>query len=215
MAATSIGGIVPNALLAARDTLAAKKAPREKTQAEQQLAAILDDLRSTRENAARNAARRKIEQIRIKLEALKLAAGSAAATGDARLARKVARDIRDAARDLGRALNAAGEKGASGVMLPAEKPPGEKLGGEKPTGVAPRAGVRPGDDLAALRGEAAELAKDLRKIMRRLRVTARHPHLERRDRAEMERMFAAAEREIAGLQAATAPRTGMAVDVRA
>lgn len=211
-------------MIAARDALARLSAPRKKTEAEQRLDEILRDLHSQRSQAAKEAARRKLEQIKAKLEALKLAAGSAAATGDARLARKVAKEIRDAARELGRALAEAGGSGSAGAAASAgvatakaDAAAGRETavpGAAKTAGEQIRSAAS-GDDLAALKGEAAGVLREFKKIMRKLRVTALHPHLDRKDRIEMDRMFAEADRELAALQAAAAPSPGMTVNITA
>lgn len=220
VAVTSTEGI-PAPLAAARDALARLSVPRKKTEAERKLDEILRDLHAQKGNAAKEAARRKLERIKARLEALKLAAGSAAATGDARLARRAAKEIRDAARDLSRALADAGGSNAGAVAASAGVAVAKAesaAGSDKGTDAAKAAGAQirgaaAGDDLATLKSEATGLVKELKKIMRKLRETALHPHLERRDRAEMEKMFAEADRELAGLLAAAAPTPGMAVDL--
>ncbi|MFN4309668.1 MAG: hypothetical protein ACK4FK_03665 [Ferrovibrio sp.] len=224
MVAEIAGNAVPRSLLATREALAGLKTPRVKTEAEQKLDEILHELKSSKGKAAQEAARRKLEQIKARLEALKLAAGSAAATGDARLARKVAKEIRDAARELGRALAAAG--GSSAASLSGAAAAGAasaasaaetKASGEKSLDAAKAAGAQvraaaTGDDLAGLKGETLGLLKELRKIMRKLRETGLHPGIPPKERAEMERMFAEAERELAGLRAvAASPAGGMAL----
>lgn len=204
------------AFLDARDALAALRKPRQKTDAEQKLDGILQNLKSKKSDAAREAARRKIEQLKARLQALKLAAGSAAATGDPKLARKVAQDIRDAVRQLSKAL---GEAGSSGGGVPVVATGGTPVVAESgKDGAADQAAAQikaatGGDDLASLKSEAAGLAKELKKIMRKLRETAFHPGLDKKDRVEMEKMFAEAEREISGLEAASAPGLGGALDV--
>lgn len=221
--------VMPKALLAAREALSALTQPRPRTDAEQRLDQILTDLKSSKSKAAKEAARRKLEQLKAKLEALKLAAGSAAATGDARLARRVAKEIRDAARELSRALAAAGE-GGGGMTLSAPVPAGggaslakaEGAGdatGEQADAAAKTAGAQikgstEGDDLAALKSEAQGLVKELKKIMRKLRETAMH-RLDPKERHEMDKMFREADRELAGLLAAAAPTPGMAVNISA
>lgn len=209
-------------MIAARDTLARLTAPRKKTEAEQTLDEILRNLHTQKSEAAKEAARRKLERIKAKLEALKLAAGSAAATGDARLARKVAKDIRDAARELSRALAEAGGSGgaAATVSAGAAAARAEAAAGIESAepDAAAQAGrqirsAASGDDLATLKSEAAGLVRDLRKILRKLHETALHPRLDRRDRVEMDRMVAEADRELAALQAAAAPSPGMAVNL--
>lgn len=209
---------IPAPLTAARDALAKLQTPRKKTEAERKLDEILRELHTQKSNAAKEAARRKLERVKARLEALKLAAGSAAATGDARLARRVAKEIRDAARELGRALADAG--GSAGAGAAAAKAEGSTKAGDTAAGAAKAAGEQirsaaAGDDLATLKGEAAGLAKELKKIMRKLRETALHPQLERKDRTEMEKMFAEADRELAGLLAAASPAPGMAVNISA
>lgn len=208
------------ALLEARDALEALRAPRQKTEAERKLDEVLQNLKTRKSEAAREVARRKIEQIKTKLNALKLAAGSAAATGDAKLARKVAKDIRDAARELGKALNEAG-----GGIAPVPTAGGEAVAkteqrdqaGKSASGQAGEQmkALAIGNDLASLKSDATGLLKELTKIMRKLRETAFHPGLDRKDHAEMEKMLAEAERELAGLQAAALPAAGGTVDLSA
>lgn len=211
------------AFLNARDALDALRQPRKKTEAENRLDQVLQNLKTKKSEAAKEAARRKIEQIKAKLNALRLAAGSAAATGDAKLARKVAKDIRDAARELGKALNEAGGGGAAPVtagapVAKAEQAAAQKEETEKAAGV--EAGVQikaltDGNDLASLKSEAAGLLKEMKKIMRKLRETAFHPGMDKKDRTEMEKMLAEAERELAALQAASLPTAGGALDISA
>jgi len=204
------------AFVDARDALAALRAPRKKTEAEQKLDEILQDLKSKKSDAAREAARRKIEQLKAKLEALKLAAGSAAATGDPKAARKVAKDIRDAARELSKALSEAGSSGSGTGAVPSVLIASVENAGSaqaKDQAGQQMKAIATGDDLASLKAEAAGLAKELKKIMRKLRETSLHSGMEKKDRAEMEKMFSEADRELSGLTAASAPGTGGAVDV--
>jgi hypothetical protein len=49
------------------------------------------------------------------------------------------------------------------------------------------------------------MLKELKKIMRKLRQTGLHPNIPSKDRIEMDKMFAEAERELAGLQVAAMP----------
>jgi hypothetical protein len=197
------------AFLEARDALVALRAPRQKTDAERKLDEILQNLKAEKTDAAREAARRKIAQLKARLQALKLAAGSAAATGDAKLARKVAKDIRDAARELGKALNEAG----SGTATPAIAGNTGSAADSEKAAAQQKQALAASNDLAALKGEAAELAKELKKIMRKLRETALHPGLNRKDRGEMDHTVSEAERALSGLQAAAAPGTGGMVDI--
>ncbi|MEK9968584.1 MAG: hypothetical protein VW600_05580 [Ferrovibrio sp.] len=226
ISARNTKGATNRAFLDARDALEALRAPRQKSEAERRLDDVLQNLKSSKSEAAKEAARRKIEQLKAKLQALKLAAGSAAATGDAKLARKVAKEIRDAARALGKALNEAGGGGAApaaatgvGSAEQAAQKNAQPDGKVEKT-AADRAGeqmkaLATGNDLANLKAEASALLKELKKIMRKLRETSFHPGLDKKDRTEMEKMFAEAERELSGLQAASQPAPGSAVDVSA
>lgn len=203
------------AFLDARDALAALRKPRQKTEAEQKLDEVLQNLKSKKSDAAKEAARRKMEQLKAKLQALKLAAGSAAATGDPKLARKVAQDIRDAVRQLSKAMSEAGAGSGSAPVAAAGSTP---VAADSEKSASDQAGqqmkaMASGDDLASLKSEAASLAKELKKIMRKLRETSLHPGLDKKDHIEMEKMFSEAEREISGLEAASAPGMGAAVDV--
>lgn len=208
-AARAETGVPIRALLDARDALEALRVPRQKTDAERKLDDILQNLKAEKTDAAREAARRKIAQIKAKLQALKLAAGSAAATGDAKLARKVAKDIRDAARELGKALNEAGSGNGMAPAIAGNTADSGKAATQQKQALAA------GNDLAALKGEAADLTQELKKIMRRLRQTGLHPGLNRKDRGEMDRMVGETERALSGLQAAAAPAMGGAVDITA
>ncbi|WP_300299596.1 hypothetical protein [Ferrovibrio sp.] len=198
----------PKALLAARDALTGQKTARPKTEAERKLDEILQQLQNSQGNAAREAARWKLDQAKIRLEGLKLAAGSAAAMGDARMAGRVARDIRDAARDISRALADAGG-GVTARIVP------QPLVDAAQAAAKQNKTSATGNDLATLQDDAAVLLKDFRKIMRRLRLTGMNPDIQTKERAEMGRLFAAADRELVGLRAAVTPRPGRAVDLSA
>lgn len=229
-AAAAARGTTVRGATAARDALATLSQPHRKTEAELKLDEILRDLKSSKSKAAQDAARQKLQRIKAKLDALKLAAGSAAATGDAKLARKVAKEISDAARDLSRALaEAGGAGGGAGAVIAAagnaasqveqaagggeatrSQPASAQPAGLQPTSAQPAA---PGDDLAGLKADAQAVLKELKKIMRKLRETGLHPGIAAQDRAEMEKMFAAADRELAGLAAVAAPSPGGAVNL--
>lgn len=207
---------VPKALIAARDALAAMKTPRRKTEAERKLDEILRDLSTRKNQAAQEAARRKLERIRVKLEALKLAAGSAAATGDARRARRVAKEIRDAARELGHALAVVkgGNTGliaSTGAAAAMKAEPAASSEAEVKSAAAQKPPQQ--SDLAMLKGEALGVLKALKKVMRKLRETGLHPGIAAKDRAEMEKTFREAERELTGSLAAAIPTAGEAVDL--
>ncbi|MBS4047826.1 MAG: hypothetical protein KG075_15885 [Alphaproteobacteria bacterium] len=197
-----------------RDALELLRQPRKRTDAERKLDEVLQNLKTRKSEAAQEAARRKLEQIKTKLNALKLAAGSAAATGDARLARKVAKEIRDAARELGKALSEAG--GGSGIAMVAAGNATKAGQAAAPTDLEQKtASAQSSGDLASLKSEAAGLLKELKKITRKLHETALHPGIAKKDRAEMERMLAEAERAFGGVQAAALPSAGGVVDLSA
>jgi uncharacterized membrane protein YccC len=211
------------AFLDARDALDAMRQPRKKTEAERKLDEVLQDLKSQKSDAAKEAARRKLEQIKAKLNALKLAAGSAAATGDAKMARKVAKEIRDAARELGKALSEAGGGAAPMAVTVGSAAKAEQVRTQKdevPKTASDQAGeqlkaLASGNDLADLKNEATGLLREMKKIMRKLRETALHPDMARKDRVEMEKMLAEAERALSGLQAAALPLPGGVIDLSA
>ena len=239
MVASIPGNGIPKSLLAARDTLSATASARPKTDAEQKLDDVLTGLKSSSSSLATTMARHKIEQARVRLAGLQLAAGSAAAMGDARLARSVAKDIRDAAREISRALSGAGAGGA-GAIQP-KKPEALTLDAapvtdpKKPLSAAQSAAAQiraslgfgpavgadgsvgeiSSEDLATLKTDAAEINGALKKVMRRLLLTGMNPMLEPRDRNEMYRMFGDANREIGNLQITTKPTAGMTVNFKA
>jgi hypothetical protein len=109
----SIGSSSPSALPASPAALSA----RPKTTTEQNLDAVLTSLKGGSGVAATNQAKRQIDQARVKLAGLMLAAGSAAAMGNGRMARNVADDIRTIARDLSRTLSGSGGT-AKGITPP-------------------------------------------------------------------------------------------------
>jgi hypothetical protein len=241
MVASIPGNGIPKTLLAARDTLSATKSARPKTEAEQKLDDVLTGLKSSSSSLAATMARHKIEQARVRLAGLQLAAGSAAAMGDGRLARSVAKDIRDAAREISRALSGAGAGGAGAIQpkkpeaLTLNAPPvtdpkkplsaaqsaaaqiRASLGFGPPVGIDGIAGTGEisSEDLATLKTDAAEINGALKKVMRRLLLTGMNPMLESRDRNEMYKMFGDANREIGNLQNTTKPTAGMTVNFKA
>lgn len=112
---TNIASGSSSHLLAQHTALERLRKPREKTEAETKL----DEVLSAMKNDGAEAARQKLERIKAKLKMLQLAAGSAAASGDAKAARSVARQIQEAARELSDALRAAGGNGGgAGIAIP-------------------------------------------------------------------------------------------------
>jgi len=200
-----------------RDTsVLAKAAVRPQSQAEQTLGEVLTSLKGSGSSLAASMARSKIDQTRIRLAGLQLAAGSAAAMGDGRLARGVAQDIRDAARDLNRLFSGNGASTA-GVQPPVPKPliPGTTES-EAPLTAAQSAarqiratlgygsaGAIADADLGALKTDAAEITGALNKVMKRLQLTGMNPLLASADRGAMQTMLGAATGELSKLQTLT------------
>lgn len=89
--------------------------PREKTEAETKLDEIITSMKRHARDGGAEAARQKLERIKAKLKMLEMAAASAAASGDAKAARAVARQIKEAAKEMSDALRAAGGGSAGGA----------------------------------------------------------------------------------------------------
>lgn len=100
-------------LPAMQQALEGLRRPRQKTEAETKLDEILASMKRNAKSGGAEAARQKLERIKAKLKMLQLAAGSAAASGDAKAARAVARQIKEAAKELSDALRGAGGGGMS------------------------------------------------------------------------------------------------------
>jgi hypothetical protein len=214
---------------------------RSKTAAGQKLDAALDSLKAGNGVAATNQAKRQMDQARVKLAGLMLAAGSAAAMGNGRMARNVADDIRTIARDLSRTLSASGSTGSSVTppkpeALTLNAPP--VTDASKPLSAAQSAAAQiraelgfgpagskgagntgagniPAADLATLKTEAGTLMDALKKVMKKVQFAGMNPMLETRDRATMQSMFGDANRELANLKKALAPSAGAKVNLSA
>lgn len=206
-----ISGFSPAPPLRSTTAAADKAAVRPKSQAEQTLDEMLSSLKGSGGTMATEMARSKITQTRVKLAGLQLAAGSAAAMGDGRMARNVAEDIRDAARELNRLFS--GNKATAGVKPQALTQDAEKT---EPQSAAQSAAAQikammgyggttsvADADMAGLKGEVAEVAGALQKVMKRLMLTGNNPLVDPAQRGAMQQMFGAAAGEIDRLRAAT------------
>ena len=115
--------------------------------------ATLDIVHREMEDAPKKAAAAKVEYLRNKLMAIKLAAGTATATGDLKFARSALHDIRSLTKELTQALKDAGiikETGLPGDPKPRTDATADELG-------------QAGED-------ARGLIKDLRKVLSKLRL---------------------------------------------
>jgi hypothetical protein len=203
-----------------RDATAADKAAvRPKSQAEQTLDKVLSDMKGSSGTLAVEMARSRINQTRVRLAGLQLAAGSAAAMGDGRMARSVAQDIRDAARDLNRLFSGSGASGVKPQALMQTEAPTEPQTAAQSAAAQIKAmmgygAAAPAADagLDALKPEAAEVTGALKKVMKRLMLTGMNPLLEPADRGAMQQMFGAASSEIDRLQTLTG--SGATVNLR-
>lgn len=225
MVADIAGNGAPKALLNARE-IAAPKPPREKTAAEQKLDEVLANLKASTGNTATAVARRQIGQMEIRMEALKLAAGSAAAMGNGRMARGIAEDIRNAARDLTRTLGSSESSGPVPRQLemkPAaeEKPKkaaqmvadqiramlGFGRAGDKGSSVSFTGSIST-EDMPGLQSEAGALAGDLKKVLKTLQQTGMNPLLSDDDRQAMNQTILEADAAVSRLKKAATPAAG-------
>lgn len=219
-----ISGYSPALALRSTTAAADKAAVRPRSQAEQTLDEMLTSLKGSGGTLATEMARSKITQTRVKLAGLQLAAGSAAAMGDGRLARNVAQDIRDAARELNRLFSG---NGTTGSVIGGVKPQAltQDAAKAEPQSAAQTANAQikammgygattqiADADLAGLKGEAAEVTGALKKVMKRLMLTGQNPLVDPADRSAMQQMFGAASSEIDRLQGLTG--TGATVNLK-
>ncbi|MEK9968585.1 MAG: hypothetical protein VW600_05585 [Ferrovibrio sp.] len=197
---------------------AATAPARVKTVAEQKLDAVLASLKASSGVSGADQARRQIGQARVKLAGLMLAAGSAAAMGNGRMAKNVADDIRSIARDLGRTFtNAASKpvipKALADAAAQADAPQTAAQSAatqiKASLGYGPNsAAAIPAGDLDQLKADAGEVVDALRKVMKKLQFAGMNPLLDNRDRISMQSMFGDANRELASLQKALKPGAG-------
>lgn len=176
---------------------------RSPTEAEERLSQILGDLKKSNQQQAAEAARRKLEQIKIKIKmkALQLAANTAAAGANPRAAKALAREIGELARELSHALRDAGQSpitpsGAGGAEVLAAK-------------------AAPPPDAAALKAEAREALTGLKKVLSKARLALLNPLAERAEARRAAAAFGEAERALAGLDAASFPLKGSVFNVTA
>lgn len=218
-----ISGFSPSTLPLGSTAATEKAAVRPKSQAEQTLDEVLTGLKGSGGTMATEMARSRLNQTRVKLAGLQLAAGSAAAMGDGRMARNVAQDIRDAARELNRLFSGSGATG--GVKPPIPQPLAPDASKAEPQSAAQSAAAQikammgygstsqiADADLAGLKGEAAEITGALKKVMKRLMLTGQNPLVDPADRSGMQQMFGAASGEIDRLQGLTG--TGATVNFK-
>jgi hypothetical protein len=212
-----VNGIGSNAASASPQATAAPA--RAKTTAEQKLDEVLTSLKGSSGVSGADQARRQIGQARVKLAGLMLAAGSAAAMGNGRMAKNVADDIRSIASDLGRTFSSAASKPVIPRALADAAAPIEAA----PQSAAQSAAVQiraalgygaggsaaiPAGDLDQLKSETRDVVDALRKVMKKVQFAAMNPLLDNRDRTAMQSMFGAASRELASLQKALKPGAG-------
>lgn len=159
--AKSDSGPVDDRRKADQAALAALQAPRRRTEAETRLGEILNDLKHAGASGGAEAAQRKLERIRARLEALKLLAGTAAATGDPRSARALARQVRDLARELAATVRNAGD-GSAGPAGAAAKADAGKVAPLTPQDIARQVGGTVGEGRAVdAAARAAAMVKAL------------------------------------------------------
>jgi hypothetical protein len=125
------------------------------TEAQAEALATLDVVHREVQDGPKKAAAAKVEYLRNKLMANKLAAGTASATGDPRFARSALHDVRAVARELTQALKDAGLIKEPGLSLDPE-PKVRK-------DAAPDEGGQASED-------AKGLVQDLRKVLSKLRL---------------------------------------------
>lgn len=156
------------------------------------------------EDAPQKAAAAKVEYLRNKLMAIKLAAGTANATGDLKFARSALQDIRVLTKELTQALKDAG------VI----KQPG--LPGEPQQSIRKEAKA---DEVGAAGDDAKGLIADLRKVLSKLRmalVAAQIRGASAEETGAAERQLRDTEKELQSLSASlSAKGGGHELDLRA
>lgn len=175
-----IGSGVAGLLTGAQEALTRLKA-RPKTEAEQNLAAILKNLKTAPREQAIEAARAKVASIQTRIGAMKLAAGSAAARGDTRASHSLAKEIRDLARNLRGSLDGIG-RGAGDLD----------------------AATRATLDAAAasVKSEIAGVVETMKDVLKQARLSLLNLFAEPRDRRRAADMFRQAESALEGLRGA-------------
>jgi hypothetical protein len=129
------------------------------TEAQAEALTRLEAVHAEMRDAPKEAAAAKVAHLRNKLLAIKLAAGTATATGDLRFARSALHDIRAVTKELTQALKDAGLIKSTGVPADSQA---------KPAGA--EAKVAPDDALGQTGEEAKGLVRDLRKVLAKLHL---------------------------------------------
>lgn len=158
------------------------------TRVQAEALATLEHVRGEMKEGPAKAAAAKVDYLRSKIDAIKLATGAAAATGDLGFARSAIREVRALTKELTQALEDAGV-----LKQPA-------LPGEKP-GTAP--------DQASEGGK--EIVKELKKIVDKLRlavVAARIRGASPEEIKEVEKQLSDGEKELQSLAGSLAARPG-------
>ncbi len=190
----------PSVAALALDRLKHRPAP---TRAQADALATLDIVHAEMKEAPKKAAAAKVDFLRSKLEAIKLAAGAASATGDLGFARSAIREVRALTKELTQALKDAG------LLKDASAQPGDK----------PQPTERSGTDLDQAREGGKELVKELKKVVDKLRlavVAARIRGASPDEIKEVERALRDGEKELQSLSGSlSAQPAGHMIDVDA
>jgi hypothetical protein len=172
------------------------------TEAQAEALVTLDSVRAEMKEAPKKAAAAKVDYLRSKLDAIKLAAASASATGDIGFTRSATREVRALTKELTQALKDAG-------VLKETALPGEK----------PAPAERPGTDLDQASEGGKEVVKELKQVVDKLRlavVAARIRGASPEEIKEVEKAPRDGEKELQSLAGSLAAKpSGPLVDVDA
>lgn len=173
------------------------------TRAQADAIATLDSVHAEMKEAPKKAAAAKVDFLRSKLEAIKLAAGTASATGDLGFARSAIREVRALTKELTQALKDAG------LLKDTPRLPGGKS----------QPAERSGTDLDQAREGGKELVKELKKVVDKLRlavVAARIRGASPEEIKEVEKALRDGEKELQSLSGSLAAQpAGPMIDVDA
>jgi hypothetical protein len=188
---------------AALERLKQRPAP---TEAQAEALVRLEAVRGEMMEAPKKAAAAKVAHLRNKLMAIKLAAGTATATGDLKFARSAIQDIRALAKELTQALKDAGLLRGAGPSVGPEAKDAES----RPAGAS--------DEIGQAAEDAKALTKDLRKVVAKLRVALIAAHIRGASSEEVrqvERQLRDTEKDLQALSASlSAKGGGRALDLR-
>ena len=183
--------------------------PAVPTRAQSDALAALDAVQEEIRQAPQKAAAAKVDYLRSKLTAIKLAAGTAAAAGDIEAAGATMRDVRTLTKELSQALQDAG-LGDKGANLPGQ-------GADVPA--AAKSKGKPGTDRDQAREGGKEIVQEFRKIVDKLRlavVAARIRGASPEEIKEVERALRDGEKELQSVAGSlSAPPSGPLVDLDA